>query len=110
MLLLCPNIAVKLHFGKGKIPRRKPVPENKERNSRDLTLVFVVTPPLQLQETATGLQHRLQSTQTPVIVLLGSQQLPGQTNKGIRTHSQLTAALVVALRAGRWRITYPQNQ
>lgn len=45
-----------------------------------------MTPPLLLQETATGLQHCLESTQTPVIVLLGSQQLPGRTNKGTFSH------------------------
>lgn len=50
-------------------------------SQRGLTLVLVMTPPLLLQETATGLQHCLQSTQAPVIVLLRSQQLPEQTNK-----------------------------
>lgn len=44
-----------------------------------LTPFLVMIFPLLLQKTATGLQHRLQRTQTPVIVLLGCQQLPGQT-------------------------------
>lgn len=52
-----------------------------------LTLVLVMTPPLLLQETATGLQHCLQGTQAPVIVLLGSQQLPAQTKKCISSHT-----------------------
>lgn len=88
--------------------------KNKKIARGVLTLVLVMTPPLLLQETATGLQHCLQSTQTPVIVLLGSQQLPGQTNKAtfshIHTRSEWTVLLDEVLTGGRRRITYPQNQ
>lgn len=66
-----------------------------------------MTPPLLLQETATGLQHCLQSTQAPVIVLLGSQQLPEHTNKRTfsHIHCELNMVVGVALMGGRWRIT-----
>lgn len=69
-----------------------------------LTLFFVTISSLLLQETATGLQHCLQSSQTPVIVLLRSQQLSGERNKGTFlhiTHVQLAVALSVTVSRGR---------